>query len=303
MRVAVLSTADSWYLKDLKRAAATEHTVQSISFRHLESRAEGGSAIVADGEALADEALADYDAVLVRSMPPGSLEQVVFRMDLLAQLEATGTLVCNAPRALEIAIDKYLATERLRAAGLEVPRTSVCQTAEAAMEAFDRLGGCAVIKPLFGGEGRGITAVTDPALADRAFRMLEQMGAVIYLQEFVAHAGYDLRLLVLGEDVWGIRRSNPHDWRTNVSRGAVTEAIEVTDALKDYALRASAAVGAVVAGVDLLPADDGRLLALEVNAVPGWRALARTLEIDVASRLLSFLSSQVVEQRSVCIAR
>jgi len=109
--------------------------------------------------------------------------------------------------------------------------------------------------------------------------------------------------LVLGEDVWGIRRSNPHDWRTNVSRGAVTEAIEVTDALRDYALRASAAVGAVVAGVDLLPADDGRLLALEVNAVPGWRALGRTLEIDIASRLLSFLSSQVVEQRSVCIAR
>ena len=112
-----------------------------------------------------------------------------------------------------------------------------------------------------------------------------------------------MRLFILGDDVWGIRRSNPHDWRTNVSRGAVTEKIEVTDALKDCAVRASRAVGAVMAGVDLLPTVDGRLLALEVNAVPGWRALARTLEIDVASRVLSFLSQQVLEQRSVCLAR
>jgi len=297
MRLAVLGTPDSWYLKDLKRAATAEHTVHSVAFRRLESR-EAGEGFRVDGEDLSN-----YDAVLVRSMPPGSLEQVVFRMDLLAQWEATGTIVCNAPRALEVAIDKYLATERLRQAGFEVPRTAVCQTADAAMEAFDRLDGHVVVKPLFGGEGRGITAVSDPALADRAFRMLEQMGAVIYLQEFVTHPGHDLRLFILGDDVWGIRRSNPHDWRTNVSRGAVTEKIEVTDALRDCAVRASRAVGAVMAGVDLLPTVDGRLLALEVNAVPGWRALARTLEIDVASRVLSFLSQQVLERRSVCLSR
>ena len=132
--------------------------------------------------------------------------------------------------------------------------------------------------------------------------MLEQMGAVIYLQEFVEHAGYDLRLLVLGDEVFGMRRSNPHDWRTNVSRGAKAEAVEVTDSLREHAQRASAAIGADFAGVDLLPARDGRLLALEVNAVPGWRALAHTLEIDIAERVLEFLSAQVAERRSVCMA-
>ena len=297
MRVAVLSAAESWYFKDLKRAAGDAHTVRCFSFRRLATRCGSAIEVLAEGESLTD-----FDAVLVRSMPPGSLEQVVFRMDLLGRLEAAGIPVCNAPRALEVAIDKYLATERLREAGLEVPQTCVCQTAAAAMEAFDQLGGRVVIKPLFGGEGRGITALDDPALADRAFRMLEQMGAVIYLQEFVEHAGCDLRLLVLGDEVFGIRRSNPHDWRTNVSRGAKTEAIEVTDSLREHAQRASAAIGADIAGVDLLPARDGRLLALEVNAVPGWRALAHTLEIDIAERVLEFLSAQVAERRSVCMA-
>ena len=298
MQVAVLSHPDSWYFKDLQRAAGAKHTLRCVSFRRLSAHSGSGTKVMAE-----DAPLAAYDAVLVRSMPPGSLEQVVFRMDLLNRLQACGVAVCNPPRSLEVAIDKYLATERLQEAGLDVPQTVVCQDADSAMKGFEQLGGRAVIKPLFGGEGRGITAVDDPALALRAFRMLEQLGAVIYLQEFIEHPGYDLRLLTLGDDVFGIRRSNPNDWRTNVSRGARTEPIEITESLRDYAQQASTAIGATFAGVDLLPAIDGRLFALEVNAVPGWRALARTLDVDIADRVLHFLSRQSAERDARCLAK
>ena len=159
------------------------------------------------------------------------------------------------------------------------------------MEAFRRLGGDVVIKPLFGSEGRGITRICDEALALRAVKMLSGMGAVLYLQEYVPHNGYDLRLLVIGQRVLGIRRRNPHDWRTNVSRGAIAEPIEVTDELARMARQAADAVGAPLAGVDLLPARDGEVYALEVNAVPGWRALARTLEVDVARMVLQLTES------------
>src|SRR5213075_2713780 len=57
--------------------------------------------------------LAGFDAVLVRTMPPGSLEQVVFRMDVLHRLEARGVAVLNPPKAVEICVDKYLATAKL----------------------------------------------------------------------------------------------------------------------------------------------------------------------------------------------
>ena len=36
--------------------------------------------------------------------------QVVFRMDVLGQIEAAGRLVINPPRGIEAAVDKYLAT-------------------------------------------------------------------------------------------------------------------------------------------------------------------------------------------------
>jgi ribosomal protein S6--L-glutamate ligase len=214
-------------------------------------------------------------------------------MDVLAQLASAGVVVLNSPRAVECAVDKYLTTARLVAAGLRVPRTAACQGAEEAMEAFRRLGGDVVVKPLFGGEGRGITRVADPDLAWRAFHMLQLHRAVIYLQEFIPHHGFDIRLFLVGERLLAMRRINPLDWRTNVSRGARTEAFPVDDELVVTARQAAASVGATLAGVDVLPGLDGQRYVIEVNAVPGWKALARTLDIDVAQLVLQHLTALI----------
>ena len=63
---------------------------------------------------------------------------------------------------------------------------------------------------------------------------------------------------------------------------------------EQLARQATASVGALVAGVDILPGLDGEHYLLEVNGVPGWKALARTLDVDVASMLLDLLVRQVV---------
>jgi RimK family alpha-L-glutamate ligase len=289
MRFAVVGSSDSWYLKDLLRAAADRHTLVPVTFRDMYSQVEADRLHV---YSLGVD-LGELDAVLVRTMPPGSLEQVVYRMDALGQLAAQGTVVMNPPRSMEVAVDKYLATVKLQAAGLLVPRTFVCQTPDDAMEAFAKLGEDVVVKPLFGSEGRGITRLNDEALALRAFKMLAGLGAVLYVQEFIEHEGCDLRILVLGERVLGMRRCNPCDWRTNVARGAKAEPLEVTPDLAEMAHRAAQAVGAPLAGVDFLPGRDGRLYAIEVNAVPGWKALGRALQVDVAAIVLEYLAGQV----------
>jgi RimK family alpha-L-glutamate ligase len=286
MRIAVLATAESWYYRDMLRAAGDRHELTAVSYKSLVAQMRGGEHTHRSGAAN----LNAVDAVLVRSMPPGSLEQVVFRMDALAQLEAAGVRVVNPPKAIEAAVDKYLATSRLLAAGLLVPPTIVCQTTVEALDAFETLGGDVVVKPLFGGEGRGLTRVTDSAVARRVFMALEQIGSVLYLQQFVPHDGVDWRLLVIGDDVLGMKRINPDDWRTNISLGARPAPLEVTLELAQLARRAAAAVGASVAGVDLLPGRDGRLYAIEVNAVPGWRALAEVTGVDVAARVLGHVA-------------
>jgi ribosomal protein S6--L-glutamate ligase len=292
MRFGVLCSDDSWYLQDLRRAAGAEHELVPLAFERLAVRLERHTTVFEVGEF----ELESFDAVLVRTMPPGTLEQVVFRMDVLGRIEMAGQVVINPPRAIEAAVDKYLALAKLRQAGLPVPRTCCCQTAADAMAQFEQMGCDVVIKPLFGSEGRGITRVTDEALAMRAFKLLAQMGAVIYLQEFVPHEGYDTRVLVIGDETYAMRRRHAEDWRTNVARGATCEAIVPTEQQSHLALTAARAVGAPLAGVDLLHRPEGETYVIEVNAVPGWKALAQACQVDVARCVLDFLRRAVDER-------
>ena len=329
MLIAVLGSLESWYLKDITRAAVKRgHSVIGIPFRQLHGIVAqeisnvqapvGSDAIKRFRRSVACRKTVDrqvpvsppllsshgtyemfslsaVDAVLVRTMPPGSLEQVVYRMDALHSLQGTGVAVVNPRRALETAVDKYLSGVRLGAAGLLVPRTEVCETQMIAMESFSSMNGDVVVKPIFGSEGRGITRVTDSEMAYRVFSTLERIGAVIFQQEFIPHFGYDLRAMVLdGRVVAAIRRRSTLDWRTNVSRGAKAEPATLTKQEEQTAVQAANAVGATLAGVDLLPAKDGKLYVVEVNAVPGWRATARVSNVDVSDTIIEYLSSILV---------
>lgn len=295
MRVAFLGAADSWYLDDLRAAADGRHSIEQAPFSSLAVEIHKGKAQIRAAELLLNE----FDAVVVRSMPPGSLEQIVVRMDLLATVEGVGVYVINPPRTLETAIDKCLTTMRLATHDIATPHTQVSQDWHSAVAAFHLLGGDTVVKPLFGGEGRGITRISDEELAVRAFKMLEQMGAVIYQQQFIEHEGCDLRLLVLGEQVWGMRRCHATDWRTNISRGATGSPLEVTPRLADLARRSAASIGAIFAGVDVLVGRDGREWVIEVNGVPGWKALSRTLNVNIAAELLQHIAGVVDSRRNL----
>ena len=280
-RLAVLGRSEEWHVQRLLEACRRQGIdAECRSFREL----EGVCGRVGDYRSTS----AEWDAVIVRSMPRGSLEQIIFRMDVLGCLETQGCYVCNPARSLEIAIDKYLALARLEKAGLPVPRTIVAQEAAAAMRAFDALGGDVVVKPLFGSEGRGILRVCEEEMAWRVFKTLEQLEGVLYVQEFIEHEGRDVRALVIGDRVLAMERTSAGDFRTNLSRGGEARPATISRAWEELALRASAAVGTLVAGVDLLPTADGPFL-LEVNGVPGWRGIQRVTGVDVAEAIVAEL--------------
>ena len=96
------------------------------------------------------------------------------------------------------------------------------------------------------------------------------------------------------------RHATPGDWRTNVSLGGRAEPCALEPEAERLALAAARAIGAEMAGVDLIPdLDRGQLVVLEVNAVPGWRALARVTGIDVAAAILAALErlGKVTDER------
>jgi len=288
MRIGVFGNHDSWYVNELCRVGADRgHVMHPLLFDQFAANVRTNQVRFSCGEV----DLLSLDVVLIRTMPPGSLEQVVARMDMLAGLESRGVRIINPPRALECAVDKYLTTQRLALGGLPVPDTIVCENSDMALEAFGSLGRDVVVKPLFGAEGRGIMRVSDPELALRAFRTLERLGAVLYLQRFVAGPGFDLRILLLdGQLVGAMKRiPKPGDFRANISQQGTGVIHEPTERELDLARQAAAVTGSLFAGVDLMYNSDGEPLLIEVNAVPGWKGLQRTCGIDVPAVLFEWL--------------
>jgi len=299
LRVGVLGSPSGWYFKDLQRAAdgmpvGKKTEVECLSFGRLSVGNDDTNQAIAktwtQGVGGASDsrstALADYNAVLVRSMPLGSVEQIIFRMNSLHAAQSSGVQVLNPPRCLEIAIDKWLTLTIAQKAGLQTPRTICCQTRDDALLAWTSLGGDCIVKPIFGGEGRGIVRVSDSDMAWRVFSTLEQLQSVIYIQEFLESEGYDLRLLVVDDELFCVRRQNHGDWRSNVARGGQAFPHEPTFEQISIAFRACQAIGGWMIGVDILPTRDGRNILLELNAVPGWRATAAALNVDMAQLIL-----------------
>ena len=90
-----------------------------------------------------------------------------------------------------------------------------------------------------------------------------------------------------------MRRHGNGDWRTNVAQGGRAEAVAVSPDQERLALRAAAACGVVVAGVDLIQGPTGEWYVIEVNAVPGWRALAPVTCVDVADEIVRYLEETI----------
>jgi RimK family alpha-L-glutamate ligase len=241
------------------------------------------------GVAAKDAPLSECDVVIVRTIPRGSLEQIIFRMDALHLLAAAGVRVFNPPRAIERTVDKFYTSGLLAQAGLRTPRTVVCEHSADALAAFTELGGDVVVKPLFGSMGLGLVRVQDEDLAYRVFKALELERAVYYVQATVPHGGRDLRALVLGGRVLAAMERVSDNWRTNIARGAQARPAALTPEQERACLRAAEAVGAEVAGVDLLPGDDGQDYVLEVNGIPGWQGLQTTTDRDIAEALVTYL--------------
>lgn len=290
--LAALVSGTGWHVVDLLRAASLlSVTLRALPFSEIAATVGDGSAKVS----ARGLALDDVDGVLVRMMPPGSLEQVVFRMDALNRLAAVGVPVWNPPRAVEAAVDKYLTLSLLERREIPVPRTWTGQTADQALRAFEDLGGDVVVKPLFGSEGRGLVRIGDRETAWRCLHALERIGAVLYLQGWIRNPGHDLRLFVLRGRVIGAMRRTARlgEWRANVAMGGRAEAWRPGPTAERLAIAATEAVGAVFAGVDLIEdLDRGELVVVEVNAVPGWRALSHVTGVDVAASLIEALRDE-----------
>lgn len=210
-------------------------------------------------------------------------------------LTAAGVEVVNSADATEVCGDKWLTTLALESAGLPTPRTALGLTPQAALAALDSIGYPALIKPLVGSWGRLVVPLADRSSAEG---VLEYVAALPgpqshlgYVQELIDKPDRDIRVIVVGGEVLGAVYRTGEALRTNVALGGQAKPCEVTPEITKFSVDAAAAVGADIAGVDLIEDRDGRLLVLEVNHRVEFSGFQSALgdRVDVADHIVGHL--------------
>ena len=227
----------------------------------------GFRAAVASPRLLADRIRHD-DVVVGRIDVVATLDGVEPAIWALARVCRDGVVVLNAPPALLAAHDKLATALHLARAGVAHPRTSAIDRDSPVPEVETAV----VVKPRFGSWGRDVFLCESRAELARRLselsrtRWFARHGALV--QEYVPHPQVDLRLVVAGGRVVGAvqRIAAAGEWRTNVALGARRRRVSAVPAqAAGLALRAAAAVGCDLVGVDLLPTDSGGWIVLELN--------------------------------------
>jgi len=290
MKIGVLTkNPESWHSKQLEKAIIKNNAIPFFfRFTEITAKIEEKLQIYARNTNIIEE----IPAVIVRPIGRGSLEEIIFRLDVLHSLEKSGTLIINPPKAIEISVDKYYSLNLLRQSGISVPRTIATENFEEALQAFGELGGDVVVKPLFGSRGVGSTRVSDSEIATRIFRALTYNHEVIYLQEYIEHGFSDIRAFVIGERVVASMRREAQTWKTNVSLGAKPKPVKLDGELEDLAIKASRIIGCKVAGVDIVESRKGPLI-VEINSQPGWRGLQTVTKVNIADEIVKYIISEL----------
>ncbi|NWG10877.1 RimK family alpha-L-glutamate ligase [Candidatus Bathyarchaeota archaeon] len=290
MKIGIVTrNRDSWSSTQL-REALTRRSIPHLcfSFPHLIARVSCKPYLNVGNTSILDE----LDALLIRPIGRGSLEEIVFRMDMLYRLQRLGLCIINPPEAIEHCVDKYDLLAILEENGIAVPRTATTENVNDALKAFNELGGDIVVKPIFVSRGIGSTHIKDSEVASTTFRAITFYHGVIYLQEFVNHGSSDIRAFIIGDRVVAAMRRVSNSWKTNYSQGARPERLELDKVMENMAVKSAKLIECKIAGVDILESPKGPLV-VEVNSQPGWRGLQSVASVNIADEIADFVLSEL----------
>lgn len=282
-RVAIFTDEPGWHGARLMEALAArgcEGRFVSLQACRLDLDGDGAGLHLPGFDGLPDGAF-------VRGVPGGSLEQVVFWLDMLHALQRLGVTVYNDARAIERSVDKGMTSFLLRAAGIPTPPAWVAGDPLAARRVVARETGAGhelVIKPLFGSQGvglarlRGVGDLPPP----------QACNGVYYLQRFIPTGvgrACDWRVFVIAGRAVAAMRRCARGWITNVARGASCHPVPLDGELRALAEGAASALEMGYAGVDILRDRAARPWVIEVNSIPAWKGLQQVCAPDLADCL------------------
>jgi ribosomal protein S6--L-glutamate ligase len=182
-------------------------------------------------------------------------------LSLAGVLDTQGAALLNPYASCITTQDKLVAARRLRAAGVPAPRSWT--TGDLALLRPIAEETPLILKPYRGHRGAGITIVRSAAELD----FLPAPSTPLLVQEYVDGDGEDVKLYVVGEDVFAVRKEFSETSFTVPGRPS-----PVRGELRELALAAGRVLGLGLYGLDVLETSGGPIV-VDVNYFPGYKGV------------------------------
>ncbi len=281
--MALISNASGWHCEQLQEAfAAHRCEVKIVALNDCTIFTQSEINVQLPG-------FEDYlpGGVFVRGVPAGSLESVVFHLDILHSLARLGVHVYNDAQMIERSVDKAMTSFLLKNAGIATPPTWVTVDYKKACAIVQRLADknqAAVLKPLFGSQGKDLQLINSVSELPEPD---DTQPRVYYLQQFVeSNKPYDWRVFIVGDQVVSAMQRQGCDWVNNAAQGAECRYAVIDDEAAALAIQAVRAVGLFYGGVDLISDINNIIQVIEINSIPAWKSLQGVSSVNIAEYMV-----------------
>lgn len=236
--------------------------------------------------------LSTYDAVLPRI----GASITYYGTAVVRQFQEMDVFCANPAHGIINSRDKLRSLQILSRHHIGIPRTTFVRDKKDVLPAIERVGGApVVIKLIEGTQGIGVLLAETTKAAEGIIELLQSQRQNVLIQKFVAESkGKDIRAFVVGDRVVAAMRrvAQGQEFRSNVHRGGVAEAVELDERYRETAVRSAQILGLRVAGVDMLEGKNGPQI-MEVNSSPGLEGIETCTGLDVAGAVIDYISAQV----------
>ncbi len=290
MKLAILSCGPKSYsTRRLKEAALQRgHTVKVLNTLKFAIDLQEGIPDLY----FRQKPLSTYDAVLPRI----GASITYYGTAVVRQFQEMDVFCANTAHGIINSRDKLRSLQILSRHNIGIPRTTFVRDKKDVLPAIERVGGApVVIKLIEGTQGIGVLLAESVKAAESIIELLQSQKQNVLIQKFVAESkGKDIRAFVVGDRVVAAMRrtAQGQEFRSNVHRGGIAQAVDLDDKYKETAVRASQILGLRVAGVDMLEGANGPQI-MEVNSSPGLEGIESCTDLDVAGSVIDYISAQV----------
>lgn len=236
--------------------------------------------------------LTQYDAILPRI----GTSITYFGTAVVRQFEQMDVYTPSTAAGITNSRDKLRSMQILSRHDIGIPETAFIRDRKDVLPAIERVGGAPVIiKLIEGTQGVGVILAETSKVAEAIIETLQGAKQNVLVQKFVAESkGKDIRAFVVGDRVVAAMRrvAQGTEFRSNVHRGGIAEAIALPPEYEATAVRSAQILGLRVAGVDMLEGKDGPQV-MEVNSSPGLEGIEGATKLDIAGAVIDYIAERV----------